>query len=78
MSLLRPILFRAAALAGVLLAVLVLLVVSLGATGVSDKLLNAIVGEDIRGMRFALSQTIRDPVELESALAARRQELESL
>jgi len=77
MSLLRPILLRAAALFGVLLAVLILLVVSLGATGVSDKLLAAIVSEDIRALRPALSQTIRDPVELERTLAARRKELES-
>lgn len=77
MSILRPILLRAFALFGVLIAVLVLLVVSLGATGFSDRLLNAIVGEEVRGMRQGLSKTIRDPDELERVVAARRLELET-
>ena len=77
MSFVRPILFRAAALGGVLLAVLFLLVISLGATGVSDKLLQAQVSEQIRGLREPLSRTIKDPDELERALQARRADLES-
>ena len=77
MSFLRPIAIRAAALFGVLLAVLFLLVISLGATGVSDRLLNAFVGEEVRGLRVSLSQTIRNPDDLERTLAARRKELAS-
>lgn len=61
---------------GVLLAVLVLLVMSLGATGYSDRILTAIVGEEMRGLRTSLAETIRDPAELEAALAVRREELE--
>ena len=77
MSFFRPLAIRAISLIAVLLVVLVLLVVSLGATGVSDKLLNAIVGEEVRGLRAGLSETIRDPQELERVVSARRQELES-
>mgnify|MGYP000039904276 CR=1 FL=1 len=51
-----------------LLAVLVLLVVSLGATGYSDRILNAVVGEEMRGLRTTLAQTIQDPDELEQTL----------
>ena len=61
---------------GVLLVVLVLLVVALGATGFSDRMLSAIVNEDLRGVREGLTQTIRDPDRLEETLALRRQDLE--
>jgi peptide/nickel transport system permease protein len=60
----------------VLFAVLVLLVVSLGATGYSDRILNAVVGEEMRGLRTTLAQTIRDPDELEQTLTVRQAELE--
>jgi peptide/nickel transport system permease protein len=60
----------------VLFAVLVLLVISLGATGYSDRILNAVVGEEMRGLRTSLAETIRDPDELEQTLAVRRTELE--
>ena len=76
MSILRPLAIRALTLIGVLFAVLLLLVVTLGATGFSDRLLKAQVGEEIRGLRTGLAQTIRDPQELERTLAARRVELE--
>ena len=76
MTYLRPLLFRGATLAGVLLAVLVLLVVTLGATGFSDRLLQARVSEDVRGLRQSLSQTVRDPDELERIVVVRRAELE--
>ena len=59
-----------------LLAVLVLLVISLGATGYSDRILNAVVGEEMRGLRTTLAQTIRDPDELDQTLAVRQAELE--
>ena len=67
LSLLRPLLFRALTLFGVLIAVLVLLAVSLGATGFSDKILQATVGEELRALRTSLTQTIRDPDRLEAA-----------
>lgn len=74
-SLLRPLLIRAITLFGVLIAVLVLLVVSLGATGFSDRILEATVNEEIRGLRTSLAQTIRDPDELEQTIATRAKEL---
>jgi peptide/nickel transport system permease protein len=72
----RQLLIRALTLFGVLLAVLVLLVVSLGATGISDDLLRAQVSEETRGLRQSLGQTIRDPQELERTVAERQKELE--
>jgi peptide/nickel transport system permease protein len=77
MTLLRPLAVRALGLVGVLLIVLLLLVVSLGATGFSDRMLQAAIGEELRELRPALAETIRDPDLLEEALAARRAELES-
>lgn len=76
MSLLWPIAVRILSMVGVLVAVLVLLVVTLGATGFSDRILEAVVGEEMRAIRPALAETIRDPDELEEALEAQRQELE--
>jgi peptide/nickel transport system permease protein len=55
--------------------VLLLLVITLGGTGVSDRMLSAIVNEDLRTARQALAQTIRDPEELERVLAERRNQL---
>ena len=77
MALVRPLTIRAITLFGVLFAVLLLLIVSLGATGFSDRLLQAIVGEEVRGLRISLAQTVRDPEELELALETRRAELET-
>lgn len=74
---LRQLALRAISLLGVLLAVLVLQVVLLGATGYSDNLLRAQISEDIRTLRQSLSQTIRDPAELERTVEARRAELEA-
>ena len=68
---------RGATLIGVLLVVLVLLVVALGATGFSDRMLTAIVSEDMRGLRQDLAQSIRDPDRLEETLDLRRQNLET-
>ena len=75
MGLLVKLAVRGLSLLGVLLAVLLLVVVALGATGLSDKVLGAIVNEEIRGLRQSLAQTIRDPDELERALQARREQL---
>ena len=72
----RALAVRAATLLGVLFAVLVLLVVVLGATGFSDRILEAVLDEQIRGIRTGLSQTIRDPDELERTLNAQRVQLE--
>ena len=76
MSLGLTLAIRGVSLVGVLLVVLVLLVVALGATGFSDRMLSAIVNEDLRGIREGLARTIRDPDRLEETLAARRQDLE--
>ena len=75
MLLLRTLAFRALGLLGVLLAVLVLVVVVLGATGVSDNILQAIIREEIQAVRENLAKTIRDPDQLEVAVQARRQDL---
>ncbi|MBI2184375.1 MAG: ABC transporter permease [Thaumarchaeota archaeon] len=66
---------RALTLLGVLIAVLLMVVIALGATGLSDKMLGAIVNDQIRGLRQGLSQTIRDPDELERVLEAQKQQL---
>lgn len=76
-SLLRPILVRAASLGAVLVIVLTLLVLTLGATGYSDRILEAQVGEELRVLRTSLSATITDPDAVEEVIAARRAELEA-
>ncbi len=76
MSLGLTLAIRGVSLLGVLLVVLVLLVVALGATGFSDRILTAVVNEDLRGIREGLAQTIRDPDKMEETLQARRKELE--
>lgn len=75
---LRPLLTRALTLLGVLLIVQILVVVSLGATGYSDRMLEAVIGEQLRAIRPALAETIRDPDQLEATLMVQRKELESL
>ena len=74
-SILKPLLLRAATLFGVLLVVMLLLVVSLGATGYSDQLLEAQINEELRSFRIAAAQTIRDPAELEQAVGEQRLQL---
>ena len=76
LAIIRPLAIRAITLFGVLIAVLILLVISLGATGFSDNLLRAQVSEETRGLRQSLGQTIRDPTELERTVAERKVELE--
>ena len=76
-SLLRPLVVRAVSLVAVLFVVLILLVVSLGATGFSERMLGAVIGEELRALRPALAETIKDPEALEVALEARRTELNS-
>ncbi len=72
-----PLALRAVTLLGVFFVVLLLLVLTLGLTGFSDRILAAVVGEQIRTERTALAETIRDPEELEKVLAARKGELEA-
>ena len=69
-------LVRGLTMLGVLVAVQILVVISLGATGYSDRMLQAVIGEQLRGMRSGLAETIRDPDQLEEAMAAHRTELE--
>lgn len=76
-SLLRPILVRAASLITVLVVVLVLLVLTLGATGYSDRILDAQVGEELRVLRTSLAESITDPDAVEDIIATRRAELEA-
>ena len=74
--LVRRLVVRGLTMLGVLVAVQVLVVVTLGGTGYSDRMLQAVIGEQLRGMRSGLAETIRDPDRLEEALAAQREELE--
>lgn len=76
MVLLRVLGIRALTLLGVLITVLLLMVILLGATGFSERTLTAFVGEELRGLRTSLAETIRDPDELEAVLAERRGDLE--
>ena len=71
----RTLSLRAATLLGVLLTVLVLLVVTLGASGFSDRILTAVINEEIRTLRTAQATQSRDPDALEAALDIRRAEL---
>ncbi len=75
MSVLRPLAVRAVTLFGVLVAVMILLVISLGATGFSDRLLEAQVNEEVRAYRQGLAQTVRDPAALEQAVNEHQQVL---
>ncbi len=73
---LLPLTWRALTLLGVFFVVLLMLVLTLGFTGFSDRILSAVVGEQMRAERTTLAETIRDPAELEQALADRKEELE--
>ena len=75
-SILRPLAIRALTLVGVLLAVLALLVVSLGATGFSNRLLDAQVNEELRAFRQSLAGTVTDPIAVDIAVRDRTVELE--
>lgn len=77
LAIVKPLAVRFLTLGAVLVAVLLLLVVSLGATGFSDNLLTAQVDEEVRAFRIAQASRIKDPSELEQAVAARKTELEA-
>jgi peptide/nickel transport system permease protein len=76
LSILRSLAVRAATLIGVFFVVMLLLVLTLGLTGFSDRILSAVVGEQIRAERSALAERIRDPEQLENVLRERQRELE--
>lgn len=76
MSIAKTLVIRGLTLLGVLVTVLVLVVVTLGATGFSDRMLAAIVGEELRGYRQGLAQTSRDVTGIEQAIVEHRLELE--
>ena len=67
---------RFATLFMVLVIVLLLLVVSLGATGFSDDLLNAQLNQDLQAYRIAQANAIKDPAALQSAVDQHKTELE--
>ncbi len=75
MSVLRPLAIRALTMIGVFFLVLLLLVLTLGLTGFSNRILNAVVDEQLRGERTALAEKIRDPDQLEKTLAERKEAL---
>ncbi|HEX77516.1 MAG TPA: ABC transporter permease [Dehalococcoidia bacterium] len=75
MSLATTLALRGFTLFCVLLVVLLLVVITLGATGFSDRMLQATISEEMRGLRQSLAQTIRDPDQLEQVLHSRHQQL---
>jgi len=72
----RVLAIRGITLFTVLIVVLLLLVIILGATGVSDRILSAVVNQNVRDQRQALAQTIKDPTQLEAVLQQRQVELD--
>ena len=74
MSLLRPLALRSLTMIGVFFVVMLMLVLTLGLTGYSDRILTAVVGEQLRAERTSLAETIRDPDQLEKVLKDREKE----
>lgn len=58
------------------MAVIFLIVTVYGATGFSDRLLDSIINEQVRGVRQSLAESIRDPEALEAVVQVQRAELE--
>lgn len=56
--------------------IIAFLVVMLGKTGFSDRLVGSVINEELRGLRQSLAQSIRDPKELDEVLLVRKKELE--
>ena len=75
MGLGRKLAFKAISLVIVLVAVLFLTVIIIGATGISDKILNGMVQEALRAMRQELAREIKDPEALNRALEKIREDL---
>ena len=77
LSIVKTLAVRFVTLFGVLVVVLLLLVVSLGATGFSDDLLNAQVNQELLVYRIAQANAIKDPQALQFAVEEKQKELES-
>ncbi len=75
MGLTRTLSMRALTLFAVLILVVFFIVIILGATGTSDKILQAMVNEEVMMLRQFLAKTIKDPQELEKVIDVRRHEL---
>lgn len=75
MGLKRALAFKAASLAIVLLFVLLLTTIIIGATGISDKILNSMVQDNLRAIRQELAREIRNPEDLERALEKIKEDL---
>jgi len=73
MGILRTLLLKAASLVSVLFVVLFMLVLVLGATGVSDKILNSIAEQALIDIRQSLSKQIHDPEALREAIEAQKE-----
>lgn len=71
----RTLMFKGVSLLFVLFSVLFLTVIVIGATGISDKILNGIVQDRLRSIRQQLSQQIQNPEDLERALERIREDL---
>jgi len=76
LSIVKTLAVRFVTLVGVLVVVLLLLVVSLGATGFSDDLLNAQVNQELLVYRIAQANAIKDPQALQFAVEQKQKELE--
>lgn len=73
----RALLLRAVSLLLVVPAVLLLMAVTLGLTGVSDKILISMAEQALQEARKSLAMQIRDPVALETAMEAQREAIYS-
>ncbi|MEM2214848.1 MAG: ABC transporter permease [Candidatus Nezhaarchaeales archaeon] len=75
MGLKRALTLKAASLVVVLLFVLLLTTIIIGATGISDKILNGMVQDNLRAIRQELAREIRNPEDLERALEKIKEDL---
>lgn len=75
MGLVKTLVIKGATLLVVLFCVLFLTVATVGATGLSDKILNAMMNEELRVIRQKLATQITDPNQLNSAMEQVKQDL---
>lgn len=75
MGLKKALAFKAASLVVVLLFVLLLTTTIIGATGISDKILNGMVQDNLRAIRQELAREIRNPEDLERTLEKIKEDL---
>lgn len=75
MGIFSRLLVKALSLTAVILGVLFFMVIILGATGVSDRILSSIVNEEVRLYRQTIAPQIKDPATLEEAVMKYREEL---